>query len=134
MKNNEIIINGNKFMVTDEVYNKLVKTMRAKANRSGIEQVREPKATVKAKAKTTKTTKQTTKAKPKAEKSKEWTPEQYEEYRQLAKDYGVWSVRRNQPWKYCKPVIAKLVNGEITKAQFKKELNAVVTEHYSDAK
>ena len=137
-KNNTIIINGYEYLVTDEVYNKLVRTMRAKANQDGIQRV--PKTTKTTNTKPTATVKQTakqttTKTKPKAKaKSGEWTKEQYEEYRQLAKDYGVWSERRHQPWKHCKPVLAKVINGEITMAQFKKELNSVVNEYYSETK
>lgn len=137
--NNIITINDGTHEVTlkvsDEVYNKLVKTIKAKSNADGVELIsnvtNEPKKTTKtkpiAKKSTTKSTtkpvsKTTTKAKPKAKKSND--DFNYDRYVSIAKELGVYG--KHGVWKCARPAVYKVMNGEATMKQAMAEIKKVI--------
>ena len=133
--NNIITINDGTHEVTlkvsDEVYNKLVKTIKAKSNAEGVELIsnvtNEPKKTTKTKpvAKVTKSAskpKTTTKSKPKAKKSND--DFNYDQYVSIAKELGVYG--KHGVWKCARPAVDKVMNGEATMKQAMAEVKKVI--------
>lgn len=128
MNYNTIIINNTTIEVTDELYNKLVKTIRAKVNKDQVRIVNQGQETKtesnnRSKSETKPTTK--AKSKPVAKLAKKSDNDfDRELYIATAKKLGCYGTKG--VWKCARPIVYKVMDKSMTLKDGKTEIQAII--------